>query len=56
MKKAKDLTKTTSCSKVYKRARKELTCNCSFCKYHKGENVKRQAKHGCKKPRYKDKR
>lgn len=56
MKRAKKEMEETSNSKVYKRARKELTCNCSFCKPHRNENASRYGKHGKTKPKYKDKR
>jgi hypothetical protein len=55
MKRAKKTMEKTTNSKVYKRARKELTCECSFCKPHRNENANRYGKHGCKKPKYKDK-
>ena len=56
MKRNKDKMDKTSSSLVYKRARKELVCSCSFCKPHRQENSGRKAKHGNKKPKYKDKK
>jgi hypothetical protein len=41
-------------SVVNKLNRKKLRC--SICPPNKGENAKRQARHGNRKPRYKDKR
>lgn len=38
------------------RIKRRKLLSCSFCKPHRNENAGRQAKHGVKKPRYKDKR
>lgn len=38
------------------RKERRLDLSCSFCPPNKGENAKRKAKHGNKKPKYKTKR
>lgn len=42
-------------SNVDRKERRKLL-SCSFCKPNKGENASRKAKHGNKKPKYKNKR
>jgi hypothetical protein len=42
-------------SSVDKKGRRE-DLRCSFCPPNRGENSSRKAKHGAKKPKYKDKR
>ena len=42
-------------STVDRKERRKLL-SCSFCKPNKGENASRKAKHGNKKPKYKDKK
>lgn len=43
-------------AKELKIKRKRDTLRCDICPPNRGENAKRKAKHGNKKPKYKDKR
>lgn len=47
--------KTNNNSSVDNKERRNQL-SCSFCRPNKGENAKRKAKHGNKKPKYKNKR
>lgn len=51
---AKRANRNTNSTVDNRERRKSLSC--SFCKPNKGENAKRKAKHGNKKPKYKNKR
>jgi hypothetical protein len=53
--KAKKEKLTTSNPTVYNRL-KRLELSCPHCKPHQNENCGRHAKHGDKKPKYKEKR
>jgi len=54
--KHKEVLKKTSSSKEYKMTKKRTDLRCAICPPHKGENAGRRAKHGPKKPKYKEKR